>query len=218
MARYKYLLPIILVLLLFVHFSLITIVVSPFNPISSKIGTVAGKYVNPLFTQTWTLFAPDPIDRNTSLQIKYEYKNGQKSNWIDSGSNLTKNMHSNYFSPYNRIGRIPETIISEMVSEDPIVLKLKNYYSENNMKKELEVIEKQNEEKFNTNLPKLQKFANAYLKSTVRNPNNIKNVDMRIIKKEAIPFSKRKSMKSQPWQVIYNFERFKYDNEIPPLI
>ena len=133
MKKIKYFLPIFLTCFLIIHFSFIILSVVPFNPIVNKTDKTVSKYTNPIFTQNWALFAPDPIDRNTSLQIKAYYKNGNESKWLDSSNTIITKMHKNYISPYNRIGRIPETITSEMLAEDPIIDKIrKNYESENN--------------------------------------------------------------------------------------
>ncbi|MDT0739105.1 DUF5819 family protein [Staphylococcus haemolyticus] len=218
MKKIKYFLPIFLTCFLIIHFSFIILSVMPFNPIVNKADNTVSKYINPIFTQNWALFAPDPIDRNTSLQIKVYYKNGNESKWLDSSNTIITKMHKNYISPYNRIGRIPETITSEMLAEDPIINKIrKNYESENNSE-ELKKLNKTYKKQYKDNLPKLVRFASAYVKSTQIKNKNIDKLRLRIVKQESVPFSKRNSKESMPWEIVHTTDKVEFDSNVPPLV
>ena len=218
MKKIKYFLPIFLTCFLIIHFSFIILSVVPFNPIVNKTDKTVSKYTNPIFTQNWALFAPDPIDRNTSLQIKAYYKNGNESKWLDSSNTIITKMHKNYISPYNRIGRIPETITSEMLAEDPIISKIrKNYESENNSE-ELKKLNKTYTKQYKRNLPKLIRFSSAYVKSTQIKSKDIDKLKLRIVKQEAVPFSKRNSKENMPWEIVHTTDKVEFDSNVPPLV
>lgn len=218
MKKIKYFLPIFLTCFLIIHFSFIILSVVPFNPIVNKTDKIVSKYTNPIFTQNWALFAPDPIDRNTSLQIKAYYKNGNESKWLDSSNTIITKMHKNYISPYNRIGRIPETITSEMLAEDPIIDKIrKNYESENNSE-ELKKLNKTYTKQYKRNLPKLIRFSSAYVKSTQIKSKDIDKLKLRIVKQEAVPFSKRNSKENMPWEIVHTTDKVEFDSNVPPLV
>ncbi|HEQ3959427.1 DUF5819 family protein [Staphylococcus epidermidis] len=218
MKKIKYFLPIFLTCFLIIHFSFIILSVVPFNPIVNKTDKTVSKYTNPIFTQNWALFAPDPIDRNTSLQIKAYYKNGNESKWLDSSNTIITKMHKNYISPYNRIGRIPETITSEMLAEDPIIDKIrKNYESENNSEA-LKKLNKTYTKQYKRNLPKLIRFSSAYVKSTQIKSKDIDKLRLRIVKQEAVPFSKRNSKENMPWEIVHTTDKVEFDSNVPPLV
>ena len=210
--------PIFVTCFLIIHFSFIILSVVPFNPIVNKTDKTVSKYTNPIFTQNWALFAPDPIDRNTSLQIKAYYKNGNESKWLDSSNTIITKMHKNYISPYNRIGRIPETITSEMLAEDPIIDKIrKNYESENNSEA-LKKLNKTYTKQYKRNLPKLIRFSSAYVKSTQIKSKDIDKLRLRIVKQEAVPFSKRNSKENMPWEIVHTTDKVEFDSNVPPLV
>ncbi|MDT0700367.1 DUF5819 family protein [Staphylococcus chromogenes] len=214
------LLPIVLTLILAMHFTLVLLFVAPINPISNKTSYFVSNYINPIFTQTWTLFAPDPIDRNTSLQIRTISVNGSKGEWIDSSNIIVEKMHKNYFSPYNRIARIPESILNESFSEEYMFTKLREKFEENKNNKEIEKLNKVNKEKFKKSLPLLQRYASSFIKAThnEKEVNEIKFIEMRVIQQEAKPFSQRDKVKQSEWRLIHEFEKVNFDKKIPSLI
>ena len=157
-------------------------------------------------------------NRNTSLQIKAYYKNGNESKWLDSSNTIITKMHKNYISPYNRIGRIPETITSEMLAEDPIIDKIrKNYESENNSEA-LKKLNKTYTKQYKRNLPKLIRFSSAYVKSTQIKSKDIDKLRLRIVKQEAVPFSKRNSKENMPWEIVHTTDKVEFDSNVPPLV
>ena len=96
--------------------------------------------MNPIFEQNWHLFAPDPISNNTAIQVQYQEKDSNnKSEWLEVTQAMTKQMHKNYFSPYNRIGRIANAVSENMLTVDSetidLIKKLKKEGKSNELKK-----------------------------------------------------------------------------------
>ncbi|RIL26950.1 hypothetical protein BUY98_14775, partial [Staphylococcus gallinarum] len=156
MKNLKYATPLFLTCLLILHFIFVILSVMPLNPITNKMGSFVNTYVNPVFTQNWNLFAPDPIDNNTAIQVKYTETNNKKSEWIDVTSSMIKEMHVNYISPYNRISRMPESIVTEMIGIEPNVKYLKEEYEKRNNKEHKKIDEMQ-QKKYQRNLTILNK-------------------------------------------------------------
>ncbi len=82
-----------LVCMALIHIVMTVFYIIPLNPITAKYNPLIKAYMDPLFTQTWQLFAPSPISHNYTLLMKVDYKpeNQQesiRSEWIDISTSL----------------------------------------------------------------------------------------------------------------------------------
>lgn len=95
-----------LLLLLLGHFTVVAFSLLPANPISHQFKYQIEGYVDPWFSQTWNLFAPNPIASNQRLLFRYDvYRGGQRStsSWVDVVEPLTQLKKDSYWSPVQRI-------------------------------------------------------------------------------------------------------------------
>lgn len=219
MKKKVILIPIILTLALTIHFLIILISVIPYNPVSYKMNTIVTTYVNPLFTQVWTLFAPDPIDSNDALQIKLESNDGTITEWIDVTNPLIEKMHTNYVSPFNRMGRITQSISHQMLTEDSLAFDLRKSLQEKkkNGVKSLETLDKEHKKQYEQYEVYLLRYGSAYAKYLFPNE-DFKTIEMRILKQGSVPFSKRNNNVERPWEVILELEKKNIPKDILPLI
>lgn len=206
MIKIIYTLPIVLLVVLVFHFSIILLSVIPFNPITHKTNNIVYSYIDPLFTQTWTLFAPDPIHTNEALQIQLELANGKTTEWIDATNPLIEKMHANYISPFNRMGRITQSITGQMLTEDVLVNELRNSLEERNDYVTLNELDKNFKKKYELYSNYLLRYASAYAK-TIYPEEYVKYITMRIVKQDSIPFSDRKTGKEKEWEIIDILEK-----------
>lgn len=214
----KKLFPLILMLVLIFHFTCTILSVGNYNPITHKVNKEVESYMNPIFEQNWHLFAPDPISNNTAVQVQYQEKNSkEKSEWLEVTQSMTRQMHKNYFSPYNRIGRIANAVSENMLTVDSETIDLIEKLEKEGKNKELKKIDDLKEEKYNANLKMLNSYTSAYLKSVYPNK-NIENIKIRILKKESVPFSKRKEEKNSKWTIIHTTKKISFDSKTPSLI
>lgn len=110
-------LPILLPTFLVTHFFFIMLHVMPENLISEKFEATIHSYTAPLFTQNWHLFSPNPLTENIIIYMQVKTKDSSTaSNWLDITTPMLQENYQHYFSPINRVERIPFTAFSEMKS------------------------------------------------------------------------------------------------------
>lgn len=110
--------------ILCVHFSILGIYQLPKNPIQHQFKYELNDYVNPFFTQTWTLFAPNPINFNMSLLMRFEYEdNGETklTEWVDLTEPILKLRKDNFLAPLLRINKFTESCMSS-INNDHIAI------------------------------------------------------------------------------------------------
>lgn len=66
------------------HLVLTTLFVAPDNPLSRAVSAPVAAYMNPLFQQDWSLFAPMPISTGYSLWVRGWYEDGRSTEWVDA--------------------------------------------------------------------------------------------------------------------------------------
>jgi len=67
-----------------VHLSATFFYNAPSNPVSQRYVTQIDWWMDPLFTQNWRLFAPNPISENVTVQARASLApNGVVTGWID---------------------------------------------------------------------------------------------------------------------------------------
>lgn len=52
-------------------------------PLPSSLRSALTGYMEPVFKQTWSVFAPDPVSLNTRLQVRARTNTGQTTPWFD---------------------------------------------------------------------------------------------------------------------------------------
>ncbi|BAK18150.1 DNA-directed RNA polymerase, beta subunit/140 kD subunit [Solibacillus silvestris StLB046] len=175
----------LLITVIFVfHFSMTALYVLPFNPLASKYNHQIQSYMNPLFTQNWQLFAPNPLSQSIYVNVQIKDTEGQESKWIDFTTPLLEANHKNRFSPVNTIVRLGQSAYLQSVHIDPLTEKIAT--------KNIEIDE------VSQRLSDYQKdgvyilyklglhYAEQYFESS-----KISDIRIRVIKEESIPFSQR---------------------------
>ncbi|AMK71077.1 MULTISPECIES: DUF5819 family protein [Bacillus] len=135
-TKRKYNLLVLFLSLLVVFHTIIMIMYNlPLNPVNFKHEKLISTYMNPLFTQNWQLFAPDPVSTNNNIICRGVFTNnkGQKeyTEWIDITESYNADIKNNLFSP----NRLMKTALSGAVFEVQPYLKL------NDKKKNKQLIE-----------------------------------------------------------------------------
>lgn len=112
----------ILSIVLLIHFSFTFIYLSPANPFKSKHWETIIGYMNPIFTQNWKLFAPNPASQQANLDMRVQYvdKDGatRQSDWKSITLPVIKELQSNRFSPNARISEFQSSLIGDYVWGD----------------------------------------------------------------------------------------------------
>jgi Family of unknown function (DUF5819) len=88
------------------HFSIIGINLMPDNPIKHQYNRDITNYMNPYFSQIWTLFAPNPISGNTTILLQFNtFTKGKAdtSKWVDIVEPLVTTRKNNFWAPTQRI-------------------------------------------------------------------------------------------------------------------
>lgn len=65
------------------HVIMISLHLSPDNPIKAKYKGLVNSYMSPLFTQNWNLFAPEPPTSSSKLWIKCN-----RGSWLDPAQSI----------------------------------------------------------------------------------------------------------------------------------
>ncbi|WP_258728642.1 DUF5819 family protein [Bacillus atrophaeus] len=107
----------------------------PLNPVNFKHEKLISSYMNPLFTQNWQLFAPDPVSTNNNIICRGTFTNnkGQKEHteWIDITESYNLDIKNNLFSP----NRLMKTALSGAVFE------IQPYLKSTDKKKHKQIVE-----------------------------------------------------------------------------
>jgi hypothetical protein len=76
-------------------------------------------YMNPVFTQNWKLFAPNPANQQMNLDIRVQYVNKEgktlQTDWKSITQPVVQKLQSNRFSPNARISEFQDSLISDFV-------------------------------------------------------------------------------------------------------
>lgn len=218
LKRVLYAIPVFLSILIISHFSIVIADVIPYNPITNKHQQSIDQYMNPVFSQNWHLFAPEPVAHNDGIQVKVEFADSRDSGWVDITTPMIDEMHKNYFSPLNRMARISTGIVSELTSEEELVLNYRKKLEESDGKKnEVKELDKQQEKKFEQNEELLYRYGSAYVKYLYPE-DKVKSIELRIIRQDNTPFSKRKDKKKNDWKVVLEFPKKELIHDIVPIL
>ena len=88
------------------HFLIVSLGLFPDNPVSHQYKLERAAYMEPLFSQNWSLFAPNPINSNMNVLYRFEaYRGGEmeRSEWVDAMTPLVEAKRAHFWSPVQRI-------------------------------------------------------------------------------------------------------------------
>ena len=109
----------ILSVVLLIHFGFTFIYLSPANPFKSKHWETIFGYMNPVFTQNWKLFAPNPANQQMNLDIRVQYVDQagktRQTDWKSITQPVIHELQTNRFSPNARISEFQDALISDYV-------------------------------------------------------------------------------------------------------
>lgn len=91
----------ILLFLVIFHSSITVIYNTPITPFKEKYVKAIDAYMNPLFSQTWTLFAPNPVNTNINIEVKFSYENNEESNWINFTNLVNDQKQDSFLTHYH---------------------------------------------------------------------------------------------------------------------
>lgn len=189
-----------LILVFFLHFSVTLIYNSPSNPIRAKYNSTISSYMDPVFTQNWRLFAPEPVTSNHKFFVRIKTNvrgETHTSEWIDIVDYMIKNNHDNRFTPFNRLLRIPRGAFALRHEQDETIQQMIKKINEGKIdsKKVEHLIEndrtKQTEEYSNK---LLNRFAEAQLKAIYPNK-DIQEFQVLLVESSPKPFSEKENNK-----------------------
>jgi hypothetical protein len=207
-------------LFVIIHFTVILLGVIPPNPITVKHNRLINAYTNPMFTQNWHLFAPDPISNNTTtyLQVKYIDKTDDiiTSEWIDVSTGLVDANKQKYLSPINRLVRVNTGVKSSVAIQDDLTWQYINSEKaqKNEKMEEYEKLLEENTDKYSKKL--LQRHANS-LASKRFKEKEIKETRIMWVLEESIPFSERNNNNFEPELSSITSDWYSYFYVVPPL-
>lgn len=120
--KYSSSLLIVLMTCIFIfHFAITLFYNFPLNPISNQYNLQIQNYMNPLFTQNWKLFAPNPVSANNMLYIRGnytdEYGEIKQTNWIDATTPFNMAVHNNRFTPVRLVNSTRSSITTELLNQ-----------------------------------------------------------------------------------------------------
>ncbi|QKG83854.1 hypothetical protein GXN76_04755 [Kroppenstedtia pulmonis] len=205
------------------HFIITSLYNLPINPLKIKYSPIINGYMDPIFTQNWRLFAPDPVTHGNQVYIRLKLKTGNKepkvTGWIDLTSFMIKRNQENRFTPYNRLVRIQRGAVNAMVRRDEIINKLSEKIKEDDLdrNKYKNIID--------NDLTRLQtkhakKMVNRYSQAYVKNiypASKIEATQVLIKEIEAVPYSKKQNSNYKPKEKVVTLDWVPYQNDIAPI-
>lgn len=92
---------------LLVHFFFTAVYVMPQNPLKVMTAGVITRYIETVFTQVWTLFAPNPIQANNSVMVQclHDLTESVRSPWLNIAQPLWHAHQERRWTAYDRISR-----------------------------------------------------------------------------------------------------------------
>ncbi|GGI45680.1 hypothetical protein GCM10008018_13370 [Paenibacillus marchantiophytorum] len=200
----------IIVLSLFVvfHFLIILLSVGPSNPISMANRPFLIKYTSIFFVQNWHLFAPEPIKRNSYVFLQVKKANGvdnKEDQWIDLTTPIINKNNEDPFTPYNRIVRIIEGMVTDYYGQhqDEYVVEYmkaieKNKDTDQTSQDEIvKIIKNEEKTKKKRGEEELYRYASSYVKAVYPNE-SVEAIRVRVMIYDTIPFSKRNEANFDP--------------------
>lgn len=101
-------LPITLIGALALHFSMTVLYLTPLNPLKTRAMPLVRGYIEPYFSQRWTLFAPDPIQDHRFIMVACKLRDGdheRETEWLDITTPLLDAKWYHRITPADRLER-----------------------------------------------------------------------------------------------------------------
>ncbi|MEB2300320.1 DUF5819 family protein [Lysinibacillus xylanilyticus] len=189
------------------HFALTAIYVLPLNPVQAKESQLINGYMQPLFTQNWQLFAPNPLSNNVYVFLQAQDSNGEDSEWYDLSSQSYKSNQERRISPNNRLVRIGTSAFLQTVRKDETLEKLKDKISD----EELKALEEERgiNEYQEQGIEMLYSYARPYV-AKLPSPEDIEKIRVRVLIEEAIPYSNKDNLEAKPEKTHVTFDWKEY--------
>lgn len=112
----------ILSIVLLIHFGFTFLYLSPENDWKDKHWNTIFAYMNPLFTQNWKLFAPDPSDQQLNMDMRVQYidqsDKTRETDWYSITQPVIKELQHNRFSPNARFSEFQDSLINDYIWGD----------------------------------------------------------------------------------------------------
>ncbi|MEC3884048.1 DUF5819 family protein [Halobacillus sp. HZG1] len=203
---------IILSLFLFAgHLMFTVLYLTPFNPVKAKYSFAINGYMEPVFSQNWRLFAPNPASTNNKFLVRAEFKGGEKTDWLDLTTFMIEKNQDNRFTPYNRLVRIQRGAFTSLYQTDEVTLKISETIEEKNLDREdyehmleNERTKKQDEYAMDA----LNRYAQSYVRSVYPN-RDIKKTQIIMQETKAKPFSEKDN---KDYEREVNLHKFEWEN------
>ncbi|GAA0437630.1 hypothetical protein GCM10008934_28770 [Virgibacillus salarius] len=205
------------IILFSIHFLFTAIYLAPFNPVKAKFGFIINGYMEPLFSQNWRLFAPNPASTNNQFLVRAELANGETTEWINLTSFMIEKNYKNRFTPYNRLVRIQRGAFTALHQKDDITMKLSEKVEEKKLNKEdfdyildNEMIKEQREDGIDI----LNRYAQSYV-SSLYPGEDIARTQLIVRQTEATPYSEQSNPTFKNKTNIHEFEWREFEKVSP---
>lgn len=110
------------------HFSIVGMDLMPDNPLKHQYKYEISNYMSPFFSQTWNLFAPTPINKNSTILVKYYlHKKDQtvdSTMWNDIVEPLIEQRRKSFWSPVQRVIKSMTSISSGYIESSNKALQI----------------------------------------------------------------------------------------------
>ncbi|WP_121641151.1 DUF5819 family protein [Virgibacillus sp. Bac330] len=194
--------------LFLIHFMFTAIYLAPFNPVKAKYGFIVNAYMEPLFSQNWKLFAPNPASSNNQFLVRAQFSNGETTEWTNLTSFMIEKNYKNRFTPYNRLVRIQRGAFMSLYQKDDVTRKLSQEVEERDLNKEEydyildnEMTKEQEENGINI----LNRYAQSYV-SSLYPEKDITRTQIVIRETKATPFSEQDNPNFENERTIHEFD------------
>jgi len=110
--------------LLGAHFFLAAFSQAPLSPAKIKLHGLISSYLEPYFTQNWSLFAPNPTKDNEGIIARGRCSDGSVTDFYDVTGPLIKETQEDRFFP-SRTVRLVSNGINQLNDSDDLLLRLR---------------------------------------------------------------------------------------------
>ncbi|TRY27830.1 DNA-directed RNA polymerase subunit beta [Brevibacillus sp. LEMMJ03] len=214
--------PVLLVALMLWHFSMILLHVLPFNPLTNKWRDIVDGYTNPIFSQNWHLFAPNPVSHTNTIYIQAKVKDASgrlvESDWVDITTPLITANWEHRFSPINRIMRFGVGAFTQAFHQDDVI----NLFEEKKQKRNKEDLKLPKEDlelldeyrKQGVHLLYRYGFSNVpkYIAGQ-----DVDSIRLRVLIRASKPFSERHNPNYQHERQYVEFDWQRYEPVVPSI-
>ncbi|MEJ8548113.1 DUF5819 family protein [Brevibacillus borstelensis] len=215
-------LPLLLIAVMLWHFSMILLHVIPFNPLTNKYRDLVNGYVNPLFSQNWHLFAPNPVSHTHTIFIQAKSRDASgnlvESDWVDITTPLITANWEHRISPINRVLRFGVGAFTQAFHQDDVI----NLFEEkkkNRNKEDLNLMKEdlaQLDEYRKVGVRLLYRYSFSHVPKYFPSQ-NVDSIRLRVLIRASKPFSERHNPHYENEKEYVEFEWEKYQPVVPSI-